>query len=710
MNPLTPPKITTPSVPGSDSLATTCNSPKALETNEVEVFTQSTTPMPSPSPKSWLTNDADGESVNIETPSQASSTSSMNYALSTHEVYENLDSPSDISSVSHVHLPLSAASSKKKTFKIDKGKKRLAHKERWLVVQRKLKKNSGEEFVNKKGKVVESKQLKDPCTDKCRLKCTQKMSYEDRKRVFKYFWLLGEKKKHWEFVIKNTKKILKRRQTTEVTKHNRQNTYQYFLPDAEKKPVKVCKTMFLNTIALSERVVSTAWKKFDGNTVIEDDKRGRYEHEKPVYNDEMVKSVCDHVRCFPVVEAHYVRKNSCKLYLEGIESISRMYKLYCEWFDSTKYYSKATTKRQYREVVNANFNLALHRPKKDKCDTCHVFENKLTKTDEEKAAFDLHQHRKNRARELKKSDKQEAEVNKDVVTATFDFQKVLVTPYGEISVLYYKRRFTTLNFTVYDLASKIGTCYMWHEVIARRGSIEVSSCILNFIKFHAARGVKEFRFWSDNCAGQNRNRIVFSLYMFVAKKLGVTVTHRFLEKGHTQNEGDSVHATVERNSKHKTIWVPEEWYCLVRWAKSEGDPYVVKKIRQEDIFDFKALLVNKNWTKNTKNEKVSWNSIREVKVSAAQNDRIEYKYDFDEEPKTIVVLRSGTRNKKRMDNILELNQAYQGPLPISKEKYKDITDLCRGGIIPECYHDFYLNLPHTNASNLTRDESDSEDD
>lgn len=102
------------------------------------------------------------------------------------------------------------------------------------------------------------------------------------------------------------------------------------------------------------------------------------------------------------------------------------------------------------------------------------------------------------------------------------------------------------------------------------------------------RGVKDFRFWSDNCAGQNRNRIVFSLYMFVAKKLGITVTHRFLEKGHTQNEGDNVHATVERYSKHKTIWVPEEWYCLVRWAKSEGDPYVVKEIQQDDIFDFKA--------------------------------------------------------------------------------------------------------------------------
>lgn len=107
--------------------------------------------------------------------------------------------------------------------------------------------------------------------------------------------------------------------------------------------------------------------------------------------------------------------------------------------------------------------------------------------------------------------------NAELIAATFDFQKVLVTPYGEVSVLYYKRRLATLNFTVYDMGAKIGTCYMWHEALAKRGSIEVSSCLLNFIQHHVERGVKEFRFWSDNCAGQNRNRIVFSLYMFVAK-------------------------------------------------------------------------------------------------------------------------------------------------------------------------------------------------
>ncbi|KAL4718003.1 hypothetical protein ACJJTC_003953 [Scirpophaga incertulas] len=572
------------------------------------------------------------------------------------DIYENINTPSEYDFLSNIPTPSSTTSLRKKTYKTDKGKKRLVHKDRWVTVQRKQKKNTGQEFVNKKGKVIEKKQLKDPCSEKCRLKCREKITHEDRLRIFNYFWQLGYKQRHWEFVIKYTKKCPKRRQTTEITKHNRQNTFQYFLLDAEKKAVKVCKTMFLNTISLSERVVTTAWKKYDGNTVIEEDKRGHYVHNKRVYNDEMIRSVFDH----------------------------------------------------YREIVYQNFNLALHRPKKDKCDVCHAFENKSAPTDEERNVFAKHLARKRRARELKKADKNDAAANNKVVAATFDFQKVLVTPYGDVSVLYYKRRLATLNFTVFDLASKIGTCYMWHDGIAKRGSIEVSSCLLNFIKHYVEKGVTDFRFWSDNCSGQNRNRIVFSLYLFAAKTFGVTVTHRFLEKGHTQNEGDSVHATVERSCRHKTIWVPEEWYCLARWAKSEGDPYIIKEMKQEEIFDFKAFLANKNWTKNTANEKVTWTSVREVKVTAQQYDRIEYKYDLNDEPSTIIVIRASTRNKKRLATEFELFRAYDAPLPINKDKYRDLTDLCRAGIVPDRYHSFYFSLSHTVNANINNEDVDSD--
>lgn len=95
--------------------------------------------------------------------------------------------------------------------------------------------------------------------------------------------------------------------------------------------------------------------------------------------------------------------------------------------------------------MNANFNLAFHLPKKD--------------------------------RALKNADKADGSTNEKLVVATFDFQKVLQTPHGEVSTFYYKRKLNAFNFTVYDVNKKAAVCYMWHEVIAKKGANEVSSCL-----------------------------------------------------------------------------------------------------------------------------------------------------------------------------------------------------------------------------------------
>lgn len=171
-----------------------------------------------------------------------------------------------------------------------------------------------------------------------------------------------------------------------------------------------------------------------------------------------------------------------------------------------------------------------------------------------------------------------------------------------------------------------------------------------------------------------------------------------MEKGHTQNEGDSVHSAIERASDRKLIYAPEEWYCLVRWAKSEGNPYTVKEMANEDFYDFKKLLTNKNWTKNTD----------KIRVQADVYDRIEYKYDLEENPKTIIVLRSGKRNAQRIDKEFEISQAYDGPLRIPFDKYRDLNQMCASGVIPEKYKSFYENLLHTNSS-VDSDHSDDTD-
>lgn len=230
--------------------------------------------------------------------------------LTNDDLYGNLPTPS-VATITSFNTPTSVKSVKTRqaSFKTDKGKKRLKHQENWVVNKRKFAKNQGKSFINARGKEVPAKGLKEPCNEKCRLKCSSKFDENQRNKIFQKFWDLGDRQRQWEFVIRFTKKIPKRRQTTETTKHDRKNTFFYFLPDSKTQNVKVCKTMFLNTISAGERIITTSWKKYDGEISVSGDQRGKYQHKNRVIDEEMTRSVYDHVKSFSLVESHYIRKN-----------------------------------------------------------------------------------------------------------------------------------------------------------------------------------------------------------------------------------------------------------------------------------------------------------------------------------------------------------------------------------------------------------------
>lgn len=96
---------------------------------------------------------------------------------------------------------------------------------------------------------------------------------------------------------------------------------------------------------------------------------------------------------------------------------------------------------------------------------------------------------------------------------------------------------------------------MWSETLARRGSNDIGSCIKIFIE-----NIKTFSFYSDNCSRQNRNRFIFYMFVYLSHKCNIKIYHYFLEKGHTQNEGDSPDLVIERASKNIPIYTPS-YFC-----------------------------------------------------------------------------------------------------------------------------------------------------
>ncbi|XP_039755887.1 uncharacterized protein LOC120630653 [Pararge aegeria] len=553
---------------------------------------------------------------------------------------------------------------------------RITNKSNWLDEKRKVLVNLGEAHKSRSGKQQMAKQIKGPCPSTCRLKCFEKFDVVARQNIFKTFWNLGDHSRQWSFIASHVKEIRKKQWTQDS---KRLNVYKFFLPLLSgigiKEKIMVCKSMFKNTFSISNTFIQSAIDKHDKNMGM----RGFHQNHPTIINATMKENVIQHVKCFAPIESHYTRKDSNKQYLDSELTFKKMYDLYTVWCKELNITENiATSVRQYKDIINKELNIAFHLPKKDQCDLCHAMKNNTSPTNDDKLKHKSHMDNKKLARELKHVDKIEAHSNpSDICTAMFDFQKINNTPHGEISVLYYKRKLSVYNFTIFDAGLKEATCYMWDETVAKRGANEVSSCLFSFINNKVKAGVKDFRFWSDNCAGQNRNQIVFFMYLYVSNTFKVDVCHRFLEKGHTQNEADSVHALIERSSKNKLIYTPDEWYTLVRWAKQNSPPYTVVEVNQDLVLDFKAWLHTKNWIKDTNLEKISWNMIREVKVQRNNSDIIEFK----------------GRKKKEKGVILE--KVYNNPIPITEVKYRDLISLCDTMIIPKKYHTFYNNLKHS---------------
>lgn len=157
----------------------------------------------------------------------------------------------------------------------------------------------------------------------------------------------------------------------------------------------------------------------------------------------------------------------------------------------------------YDRIFNTEFNISFFVPKKDQCAVCETFKNS---SDEEqinlKATYEKHILCKTRAREEKQADVEKSRSNSNLKVVVFDLQAVLPTPSGEISTFYYKCRLNCYNFTIFEISTKSGFCYFWHEAIARRGANDIGSCLLDYLQKYCQN--KNVIMYSDNCVGQQK--------------------------------------------------------------------------------------------------------------------------------------------------------------------------------------------------------------
>ena len=91
---------------------------------------------------------------------------------------------------------------------------------------------------------------------------------------------------------------------------------------------------------------------------------------------------------------------------------------------------------------------------------------------------------------------------------------------------------------------------MWDEIVAKRGACDVASCLMMYIRQIANQGKISLVLYADNYVMQNKNRFIVSMMLHAVQITSISKPGLcFLEKGHTQNENDSVHATIEHSKQ-----------------------------------------------------------------------------------------------------------------------------------------------------------------
>lgn len=356
-----------------------------------------------------------------------------------------------------------------------------------------------------------------------------------------------------------------------------------------------------------------------------------------------------------------------------------MYKLYLE------IYSENPVKFNiYRKIFNTEYNIAFHKPKKDRCDFCEEIKQKSTLTDEEQIKYKDHMNRKIECKEERDKDRK-IEVNKNVVIISFDLENVFALPKANVSNFFYKRKFSVYNLTAHCSANNKTYCAFWHENITGRAGNHIASALIKILTriITDLPDINKIILWSDSCVAQNRNSVMsFALSYFLSKHREIkSIEQKFSEPGHGNiQEIDAIHSLIERTLRYSEIYSPVSLLRCLKTLSGDKGKLVIIQMKKNDFLDYQKI-----------SKSFNYNSVpyTKIKYSIINSDTlfyISYKLSFSDEL-NVVRLRQNTRQKENSIDLCpkECNVVQT----ISKEKRKDLQSMIK--YMPEIDRLFYEN-------------------
>ncbi|XP_077295738.1 uncharacterized protein LOC143917974 [Arctopsyche grandis] len=545
-----------------------------------------------------------------------------------------------------------------------------------------------------KNKMRDAKAPKSVNCSTCRFKCAEHFTEENRRFLCANYWKLADFKLQKDFILSSVVSCPPKRrlETRSSNRKARVDSKQYYF-EKDNAKIRVCQTFFRSTLSISPDIILNAFQhKGPLGTYGGIDGRGK----KPPANKtspDILAFAKRHIESFPTMELNYYKKSTKRKYLDGTLSITKMYELYVEKCKTeNKEFCSAIS---YRRILGNDYNLSFFRPKKNQCTLCTKFNQASDDTKIElQTKYDQHQLSKEECNTAKINDKKRATGNPNFVSLTFDLNSVLQIPSADASPMYYSRKVSTYNLTVYEsMAPNNVFCFCWTELNGKRGSSEIGSCLFEYLTKYLPDHVTEVSMFSDSCGGQNRNQHLAALMMYVVQVTNIKILeHKFLESGHNDMEIDSMHNSIEKVKKYVSVYTMHDWlsiFNVYRQRTKANSTYQTQEMKFNNILDLEDL--SRRLIKNTldiNGEVVKWFKIKSLKYTKQNWGEIQYKYKHADQYSTINVFDSCQIQIPNKVKIL-----YKNQLPISEAKKRDLVSLCHSSVIPEEFHAWYLNLP-----------------
>ncbi|CAH1114807.1 unnamed protein product [Psylliodes chrysocephalus] len=362
----------------------------------------------------------------------------------------------------------------------------------------------------------------------------------------------------------------------------RQCSIFYTVSDGSGNLVLVCKGTFLNIFAITSKKIEILVKK----KMSETDKRKGNSQSKFTENDRQL--VRYHIMSIPRDVSHYSRQKSEKEYLSPDLNIHRLHRAFLEKFPDSR-----VTYKYYRLVFLKDFpNLSFYCPRVDTCRTCDKLncevQAQISSSKTAKTQLELHHRKVEKSLAALKEDTVVSQKPESILSCiTMDQQQVLFVPTLTHLDMFYHSQLSCYNFGIHLSDSNSAFMCMWNESIGGRGGNEIASCLLRVLNM-GITDKRHITIWCDNCAGQNKNRMVLFVRIFlVSTGVFESIEQKFFVSGYSIMACDRDFALIEKRKRTLKSFVTNDLHDVVRSSKYSR-PFSVVNMEELGFFDIQA--------------------------------------------------------------------------------------------------------------------------